>query len=328
MDCREYKELLDSYFCEELAIETNHAMLRHAEACGACRTEMSARRQLRQSMRRACLQEGLSEDARRRLHECLRTEALGCRQKGIGTRRRVLAAFFPLTPTFAFATLAVIFLGSVGVAVYLLRDGRGSETVGLPAVSNLKDALFELAAGDHRQCVEEYQRRLALAGGASLGRFDPAYSDLESFAHSAAAAGGLDLCSKHVCIFKERRFAHLMYGGKKELVSLMVTDRDAGALGLSAPPVDDGANAGCQNAVKEQLALSGYQSRKHIVFLVSALPPGENLTLAKELAAPVAADLRRTEEGNFNRISGRMTIPITEKINRRMGLQTSRAMNK
>ena len=104
---------------------------------------------------------------------------------------------------------------------------------------------------------------------------------------------------EHECRYEDRHFAHLMYEGRKAIVSLLVTDRDGRALGLAAAPTNDGTEAELQNASTEQAALSAYQTRTHIVFLISALPTAENITLARQIAAPVAEGLRKIEVGNL-----------------------------
>lgn len=88
MDCRDFKEMLDSYLCEELAVETNHSILRHAELCGPCRGEMAARRELRSRLRRVCSRERMSADAATRLRERLRCEANSACEAGWGARWR------------------------------------------------------------------------------------------------------------------------------------------------------------------------------------------------------------------------------------------------
>src|SRR3954447_19284581 len=53
MNCREVREVADSFLCEELLTETNHEILRHLECCPSCRTEVDARRRLRGVLRTA-----------------------------------------------------------------------------------------------------------------------------------------------------------------------------------------------------------------------------------------------------------------------------------
>ena len=53
MNCRDVREVADSFLCEELLTETNHEILRHLDTCPSCRTEIDARRRLRGALRTA-----------------------------------------------------------------------------------------------------------------------------------------------------------------------------------------------------------------------------------------------------------------------------------
>ena len=53
MNCRDVREVADSFLCEELLTETNHDILRHLDTCPSCRTEIDARRRLRGALRTA-----------------------------------------------------------------------------------------------------------------------------------------------------------------------------------------------------------------------------------------------------------------------------------
>src|SRR5438128_11295565 len=53
MNCRDVRELADSFLAEELLTETNHEILRHVETCPVCRADLAARRGLREGVRRA-----------------------------------------------------------------------------------------------------------------------------------------------------------------------------------------------------------------------------------------------------------------------------------
>ena len=53
MQCREFREIADSYLGEELLVETNHEVLRHLDTCAACRAELEERRQLRTRVKAA-----------------------------------------------------------------------------------------------------------------------------------------------------------------------------------------------------------------------------------------------------------------------------------
>ena len=53
MNCRDVREIADSFLCEQLLTETNHEILRHLDTCPPCRTEIDARRRLRGALREA-----------------------------------------------------------------------------------------------------------------------------------------------------------------------------------------------------------------------------------------------------------------------------------
>jgi anti-sigma factor RsiW len=53
MECRDVREMADSFLAEELLTETNHEILRHLETCPVCREDIAARRALRAAVKRA-----------------------------------------------------------------------------------------------------------------------------------------------------------------------------------------------------------------------------------------------------------------------------------
>src|SRR5260370_9510591 len=55
MQCREFRDIADSYLGNELIVETNHEVISHLEHCAECRRELAARRGLRSPLRQAFL---------------------------------------------------------------------------------------------------------------------------------------------------------------------------------------------------------------------------------------------------------------------------------
>ena len=53
MQCRDVRELADSFLSEQLLVETNHELLRHLETCPDCRADIAGRRALRDGLRAA-----------------------------------------------------------------------------------------------------------------------------------------------------------------------------------------------------------------------------------------------------------------------------------
>jgi hypothetical protein len=47
MQCRDARELLDSFLAQELLVETNHELLRHVSGCPDCKSDLDTRARLR-----------------------------------------------------------------------------------------------------------------------------------------------------------------------------------------------------------------------------------------------------------------------------------------
>lgn len=286
MDCRNFKEILDSYLSGELAVETNHTVQQHAEQCADCRSEMGARRHLRGLLREAATKLTISIEGRERLRARLRADET--------PRVPFVARFLPRRVPLA-AAAAMIFTLLIGGAYgfFLLRQQRVS-------AAELSPVLMKEAAGDHNNCAPGY---LNHEGRTKLSeadlRYDSACADLDQVAE--AGAQGLRLRAMHVCGSGERRFAHLVYLRNQQLISLLVTERDGRAMERGAVPSDDGLRAGLQEAMSDHCTIGAYQTAKHVVLVVSELSEKENQELAARLAAPVCEYLRRAEKSSAAR---------------------------
>ncbi len=277
MDCQNFKELLDSYLCGELAVETNHAVLCHAERCCPCRGEMAARRRLRASLRSVCSKEKMSDRAMESLRARIRSEAeagAGAARTGDGKWRR--GWFAGLFKVWLLTPAAVALLLGAALGLYHLRrvesdDARRLTPEQIEALE-LSGSLMADSASSHRNCAAHF---VNAAGPAempdSVGEYDPACARLDKVA--AEGAGGLSLRAAHVCEFGDRKFAHLVYtrGG-----------------GLSLGP---------QRFTLDHIALGAYQTLKRIVLVASDLSEDENAALTERLARPVAEHLRKAEAG-------------------------------
>jgi len=238
MQCRDARELLDSFLAEELLVETNHELLRHLSGCPECKAELDARRRVRTGLnqafaRAADLQvrpEFVADMAAR-----LRTTAL--------TGRRTWQAW----PLLAAAASVILVLAA---GAYFLRD-RVSE-------------IAALAAGDHRNCAVKFaltERPISLEEAAA--RYDGAYVRLRTTPPDEVqtAAGTLHVADRHSCVFQNRRFGHVVFRLDEHLVSLLMTrDDSARAAGLQQLPPING------------LSMASFRTPDHVVYIVSDLP--------------------------------------------------------
>ncbi len=308
MDCRNFKDVLDSYLSGELAVETNHDCLRHAEQCPPCRAELSARRHLRLTLRAAVTRTGMSDEAQARLRERLRAAAAPLAQAAPVRPPRVVqprawSSVWPnnwpsirlewLAPNFAMPALvtAVFLLALGGFGLYAYKHSAQQTAL----LAQLSETVMAEAAGDHQTCALPFANAQAAATTpAWMKEKYPAYADLAETA--ATGAQGMQLKAVHVCGFKARKFGHLIYTQNSKVISLLVTPRDEACLRNGKVPADDGVTAGLQHALSAAYQVNAYQTAKYVVLVVSDLSEQENEQLALRLAGPVSAHLRQIEK--------------------------------
>ncbi len=270
MNCRDVREVADSFLSEELLTETNHEILRHLETCPSCRAEVDGRRRLRDALRVAFdrapdLQPraGFGDRLRERLREAPARHPR--------TRRRA----FQWLAVAACATLAA----GLGAAVFMNRPVK---TV---------DALANDARGDHWNCaLKNRVLRHPVPLEEAAQRFDSAYrllltappDDIET------AGGAAHVVDRHSCAYAGRRFGHVILDYRGHVVSLLVTDAGDDAAG-----VDVHADLAPQLRGRPVNGLSVVSVRgsRHAVLLVSDMDERELTQLSTTVSVPLARQL-------------------------------------
>jgi len=258
MQCRDARELLDSFVAEELLVETNHELLRHLATCPDCADDLEGRRRIRGGLKQAFT----------------RTADLQMLPEFVGElTSRLRASVQPAArrpwQTRWFGVAASLLL-VVGVSAYFLR-ARVSEVT-------------RLAAGDHQNCAVKFalqEKPISLKEAAD--RYDAAYARLETTPPDivGSAAGVLHVADRHSCVFGGRRFGHVVFKLDDHLVSILLTSDDAGSNGaerqrLSWLPRMNG------------LEMASLRTPGHVVYIVSDLQDSAFREVAEALARPVS----------------------------------------
>ena len=293
MQCRDFRELADSYLDEELLVETSHEVLRHLEQCANCRHELAARRELRGQLRRSFIetpenQLPLGFEQRLRAH-----------LRPIAQPRR---AFFglPLAPlAMAACLLLAAFIGwrwlrPAPVVTTVAREITAPTPASHAEFENLLAEVSQKAVGDHKDCALEHRlQESPVALEEAAQKFDGAYNGLTKTVAASLKQNGAtaEIIMAHACVWQGRRFAHIILRQNGELVSLLVTD-----IKTASPPT----NTSTTSAQMRCRSLEGYQvscfeTQRHVVLVVSAMPEQQNLALARSLAPALLQNLAQHE---------------------------------
>jgi predicted anti-sigma-YlaC factor YlaD len=159
VQCRDFRELADSYLSDELLIETNHDVLRHLEKCADCREELAARRELRRKLREGFQQAPdlqMSDEFANRLKDQLRETVLRRSHSQVPRRAAYIAV-----------AAALVIAAAIGFRI--VQQGWRSQPPTVVSGVNPEDkpgqqrnssgsdlvnaALTESVIGDHRDCA-------------------------------------------------------------------------------------------------------------------------------------------------------------------------------
>lgn len=259
MECRDARELLDSFIGEELLVETNHELLRHLAACPECSAELEGRRRIRSGLQQAFsrsrdlqVRPEFVNEVTTRLHAPSQPAA----------RQHWQIRWFAIA-----ASLLVV----VGAGTYLLRT-RISEVT-------------RLAAGDHQNCAVKFalqEKPISLEEASQ--RYDAAYGQLVTTPPDTVrtAAGVLRIADRHSCVFGGRRFGHVVFRMDDHLVSVLMTRDES-----DRPSKEDVRHLSWLPRMNG-LGMASLHTSGHVVYIVSDLQNSDFRVVAQALAQPVS----------------------------------------
>lgn len=277
MQCDDFREIVDSYLSDQLLIETNHDVIRHLESCGECRSELAARRQLRQELKTKFTQastlqlpEGFSGSLKARLRE----EAL--HRPGI------------VIPRVAYVGIAATLLIAIGLGLLAVQRWRSGEQE-----FAAWESLTTSATGDHRECALEHKLKGTIISLSEAGRvYDRVYGNLpDQTSLQASLPTGAQLIDAHSCAVAGHRFAHLVVKYRDQVVSIVITRSDANA------KVPTSASGDLPASFKsDSYQIAAFQSVSHAVFVISSLNETDNMTIARSVSPLLEKQIRSGEQ--------------------------------
>jgi Putative zinc-finger len=195
-DCREIRELLDSYLSEELSVETNHAVLHHLATCPACADEVRRRQRVRRLLAHSL---DVTVDVDRVTQRI--TQALDRHQH---TWRR----------TVRWGTIAAMLVAGVVAALWLSRP--------------TDVAAYEDSAGNHIACALAIPASATYDADRAAHHLVPPYKAVaDAIGHTH---GPYHVIDAHMCPYKGRDYVHVVLRGDGRTVSLFAERASRGAL--------------------------------------------------------------------------------------------------
>ena len=268
--CHDFQELADSYLSDELLVETNHDVIRHLQTCADCRTELAARRNLRGKLRSGF--EGAADLQMRSEFEARLTAQL--RDVALSRTR------IPVAKHVAIAASLVIVAGLVFMVV------RQRER------SQMAAALVESVVGDHRDCALDHRLDEKSIDLDEAGRkYDRTYINLVSAVMAEGRLpAGVELVEAHSCVFKNRRFGHVILRYHDQLVSVLVTSID---------PKDHSGSTEVKATLpaleSDGFQITHFETTRHAVYVVSGLNETQNRSIAEAIEPLLSKHIRDAE---------------------------------
>jgi len=257
MECRDVRELADSFLSEQLLVETTHDILRHLSQCPSCRAEIDSRRRLRTALRGAFER----SPELRATPEFLASVRRQVREHH--SPRSVRMSRWSFRPMMAIAASLLL----VSAVAFGGREWLGT-------------SLLHAVLGDHQNCAIRFrlnEKPISLEEAAQ--RFEPAYRSLVAVAPSPArlSNGDLTVLERHSCVYDGRRFAHIVLRYRGALVSVLVTP-------------DRLARVPSELAV-DGTRVSSFRAGRFAAFVVSSASERETREIAAAVAGPVKSAL-------------------------------------
>lgn len=271
MECREFREVSESYLSDELLVETNIKVFRHLENCPKCRIEFAAKRELRHKMRNAVAQkEKFQVDTvfANRLRLQLKETAL---QKS-GWEK------FWFAPKFMIPTMAsLLIIATLGLVMFNRINQNSEMALSQNAVTKALTKISLIAVGNHQDCALE-----KLEKWEAMSKLD--YTEKAVYIEKvvkplqAGFSENVELLHTHDCEFEGKEFKHVILRKGTHIVSVFVDKSDV-LPEFSNSPTTILSNR--ENGVQ----VASFENNQKAIFVISDLSETENLSIARTLSA-------------------------------------------
>jgi hypothetical protein len=281
------EELLDEYLDAQLAPGRAQEVTRHLEDCPQCLRVLLNRKATRQRLRGAVLSVNSPLDLTRRVRQARSAPRVSV---WFGTWQLAMAA-------------AVVILVA-GVSYWrsqsaLLPDSAANPDAYISYLGAEVSSVMRVGLNDHIHCTILQKPPAVQPTVADMEKtLTPEYSGLLAVVARHIPAS-FHVVAGHLCSYHGRRYVHVVASDGKARVSLLITARGEGEnfendLHAVASEAGVGLYSAKTNSGAEY-AIAGFETPKHLVYLVSDLPANGNLDMLRSMTSDVTAALKPGE---------------------------------
>ena len=194
------------------------------------------------------------------------------------------------------AGLAVVMAGWLTWQVAAIRATTGERQSYALAVSQKVGTIMRVGLQQHIHCA--LLRKLGQPSDtlADMDHWLAEYKDLLPLVREQVPAG-FELLTAHKCKRRGREFVHFQFQDHEKLMSLfIVRKRDGESFAMEGVlPAMVESGLPMYNAGVQSFQMTGFETREHLVYVVSNMPARENSQVARAIAPVVKRMLVRME---------------------------------
>ncbi len=272
--------MLDPYIDNELLVETSQLVIDHLSTCSDCSADSERRIELRH-MLMAALTDDAETDGEYSLRK--RIQAALARERSPRTTARVRL--------FALAAGVIVTL-TLAVAYWRInsvpwRTNSSAIDTAAPLSPILIAAVDRDAVENHQVCALSYPSNWAFDRQRVERTLTPGFVPLiDAIGRNPEP---YELVEGHICKYKQKQYAHLIFRGNGHTISVFVENDSPGdAPKPSRSPEIDQAGYEAYRVARVDTGL-------HRIFVVSDLSGDENLALANQLLPSALGFVRELE---------------------------------
>ncbi len=285
--CQTALRLLDSHITSAPLSPGAEQILKHFEECPDCARELAIRNRISARLKQAVDNEPEAPYLEAKIRRRIERYENERRSRWTWSRR--------LLPVCAGV---VVCLGLwISYQLGHLRMTTASQESYIASISGRISRVARAGLGDHVHCT--VFRKLpneAPSTEAMLGELGPDYGGLLPVVRKQVS-DEYRVVMAHRCTYHARKFVHITLVSSSKLLSLVITRKGAGESfrsGELAPALAQSGIPIYETGV-QRFSIAGFESREHLVYVVSDLNERQNLEMMAGLAGPVHEFLKKLE---------------------------------